>query len=143
KTTHWRSDVIVDCGIPLNFSFGSEWDWMHTVVQFDPREAEPGRFIAGLTRLHSSIGIGLHQPVNGVVSRMDALGLHPEDENFGRVHEVSYWYKLRVNDDELIHEPFIFMTLEVTDVEAMVYRRMPMRLPEYPKPDVVGVEGQP
>jgi hypothetical protein len=74
---------------------------------------------------------------------MDVLGLHPEDENFGRVHEVSYWYKLRVNDDELIHEPFIFMTLEVTDVEAVVYRRMPMRLPEYPEPDLSGFEGQP
>jgi hypothetical protein len=47
KTTHWRSDVIVDCGIPLNCSFGSEWDWMHTVVQFDPRKSEPGGSLRG------------------------------------------------------------------------------------------------
>jgi hypothetical protein len=130
----WRTNCIVDCGIPLHFNFGPEY-WCQEVPHFKAKEAERGVYIAGLVKLSERFEIGLHQPVSGIIRRMHVLGMSPDDEYFGMAREVPYGYRLPL-DPDTISQQFVFMTLEVTEVGQLTYQPIPARLPDCPEPDL-------
>jgi hypothetical protein len=114
------------------------------VPHFSGVSAQKGVYVAGLAHLSSySFGTtGLQQSVRGFIRGMKVLKLDPQEEGFGAVQDVPYGYRLRL-DPDTIRQPFAFMMLDVTETGKLVYEPFSARLPEYPEPDLTGIEGQP
>ncbi|MBI3946159.1 MAG: hypothetical protein HY321_09595 [Armatimonadetes bacterium] len=134
-----RLDFIVDCGLPLRFSFGSEL-WNRQPPHLEARHVGEGLWVAGMAHLRetsdSGLGepaMGLHQAVTGTVRGVQVLVLDPCEDGFGTVRPVPFGYRLRL-DPDTIRVEFAFIELDVTTIEPPAYGPIPARLPEYPPP---------
>lgn len=128
----YMADTIIDCGVPLNVTFGPR-SCRSFIPEVEPQKINPGDWIAGVGRLQLRGEVGLFQSTMGQIKSVYHVDMRPESSRFGDLVSLEEGVPIGY-DPEAMSEDFLFADIVVAQVLNPEYVAFPARSKDSPEP---------